>query len=613
VGPNVVNEELKGFNLRGIAPNGQSAISFLDGVVEEASSEFGRVLIKTNYYFRIKVSGEDKVFTTPILQESTNLSSVVVKNKDKTIISQEIGTSTAEKPEFTRFFIRGHSKELITVAPELVWKFAIPTKEIPPSQVNAPQSQDPQTPSPPSTTAPVIVGKVGSTGSSSGAHLHAQWSDGRPITAEQVRKYVKVPGVVTSPYDDPNRTRHKGVDIGGNNRAPLELINGASVASVGETNCKTEDSRFDECGRGFGNFVTINTPEGQMILAHLAPGSIPPNIAGMRASSGGGNTRLGLQGAPASQGLMVETGFQGVPRALRIIPGRTILSFITDYDSWVEDGRKPTSNDPGVWIASRFKNWFVSECSYKWREGDLRIQIEGVSAWGTRQIQVPTFANYMKQQKGIREGISLSSEFTNSYYDYIRAPGDLAWKTEDGRDSTEVYCPEAQELAAFLAGGTDSTAGTGTPGSTPSDVQNAYPTAKCQYTGNKYNASRVNGIINAARAGGITSKAGFAGVVGNALVESTTSLSPTAENPKSKAYGIFQWLGVRRTGLESYARQQGKPASDFGTQMGRFVQELKGADFEGPATVSSLNQQTDPSTAAFEFNRLYEYYKIINN
>jgi hypothetical protein len=568
------------------------------------------VLIKTNYYFRIKVSGEDKVFTTPILQESTNLSSVVVKNKDKTIISQEIGTSTAEKPEFTRFFIRGHSKELITVAPELVWKFAIPTKEIPPQEARAPQSQPAASTPPPSSTTPLLVGRVGSTGKSTGPHLHAEIGPftnargrGQPITAADVDPYVLIGGKpasawkVSSPYGPRSLGDHYGIDFsspGPNGEnilgQPITITGGASVVETGPRG-------------GFGNTVIIKLPNGrEMILAHLQDSSIPPNIAGMRASSGGGNTRLGLQGAPASQGLMVETGFKGVPRALRIIPGRTILSFITDYDSWVEDGRKSTSNDPGVWIASRFKNWFVSECSYKWREGDLRIQIEGVSAWGTRQIQVPTFANYMKQQKGIRESISLSSEFTNSYYDYIRAPGDLAWKTEDGRDSTEVYCPEAQALSAFLAGGTDSTAGTGTP----SDVQSAYPTAKCQYTGNKYNASRVNGIINAARAGGITSKAGFAGVVGNALVESTTSLSSTAENPTSKAYGIFQWLGVRRTGLESYAGQQGKPASDFGTQMGWFVQELKGADFQGPATVSSLNQQTDPSTAAFEFNRLYE-------
>lgn len=605
-GPNVINEELKGFNLRGIAPTGQSAISFLDGTIEEASSEFGRILIKTNYYLRLKVSGEDKVFTTPILQESTNLSTVKVKIRDKTVISQEIGSSTAEKPEFTRFFIRGHSKELITIAPEIVWGFAIPTKEVPPPANNAPTSTPAPTTPPPSTTAPVIIGKVGSTGSSSGPHLHAEWADRRPITAEQVRKYVKVPGVITSPYDDPTRTRHKGVDIGGNDRAPLELINGASVASVGESTCTAENVRSNRCGGGFGNFVRINTPEGQMILAHLAPGSIPPNIAGMRASSSGGNTRLGLQGAPASQGLMVETGFKGVPRALRIIPGRTVLSFVTDYDAWIEGGRKVDSTDPGVWIASRFKNWFISECSYKWREGDLRIQIEGVSAWGTRQIQVPTFANYMRQQKGARAEINLSSDFTNTYYDYIRAPGGLSWQTESGQDSTEVYCAEAQELSAFLAAGADSAAGTSTPGGTPSDVQSGYPTAKCQYTGTRYSSSRVNAIINAARAGGINTKAGFAGVVGNALVESTTALSPTAENPTSKAYGIFQWLGVRRTGLENYARSGGKSASDFNTQMGWFVEELKGADFQGPATVSSLNRQTDPSQAAFEFNRLYE-------
>jgi hypothetical protein len=189
------------------------------------------------------------------------------------------------------------------------------------------------------------------------------------------------------------------------------------------------------------------------------------------------------------------------------------------------------------------------------------------------------------------------AKITSNYYDYIRSLGGLNWKV-DGKDSTELYCPEAQNLSEFLSQGSDSTS--------PTDVATSFPPANCQYTGTKYPASRVNAIINAAKSAGINTKAGFAGVVGNALVESGVALSPTAENPRSKAFGVFQWLGGRRQGLESYASKAGKSASDFGVQMERFVQELKGADFQGPATVQALNSTNDPARAAAEFNRLFE-------
>jgi hypothetical protein len=237
----------------------------------------------------------------------------------------------------------------------------------------------------------------------------------------------------------------------------------------------------------------------------------------------------------------------------------------------------------------------VSECEYRWREGDLRVQIEGVTAWGTVKTTVPTFRRYLE---GMRA--SGDAKITSNYYDYIRSIGGLNWKTEDGKDSTEVYCREAQDLSTFLGQGSDSTS------VSPSDSASSFPPANCQYTGTKYPASRVNAIINAAKSAGINTKAGFAGVVGNALVESGVALSPTAENPRSKAFGVFQWLGGRRQGLEGYASSKGRSASDFGVQMERFVQELKGADFQGPATVQALNSTNDPARAAAEFNRLFE-------
>ena len=601
-GPGAINEKVKDTILYGIAPNGTTAISFLKGVVEEAGEDTGRVVIKTDFFLRMcEDKGRKKCFSRPILQESTNLSEVKVKAKDKVAISAEIGKSTSEKKEFVRLYIKGHNNELVVLDPQIVWKYAVPFEEL--KDVEQPAATGTATSEAntgTSSAGEVVIGRVGSTGSSSGPHLHAQWADRRPITAEQVREFVKVPGTVTSTYNDPSRSRHLGVDIGGNNRAAISIFNGASVASVGETKCSVENVRTNGCGGGFGNFVTINTPKGQMILAHLAPESIPPNVAGLSSSSGGGKTQSNIQGSGGTKGAMVETGFKGVPRALRIIPGRTMLSFVTEYDDWIEGGRRSDAPDPGIWIPSRFKTWFVNECEYKWRDGDLRVQIEGVSPWGTGMTQVPLFSKYMQSMKAAGE-VKMSA----SYYDYIRSLGTLSWKTDDGKDSTEVLCKEAQEISKFLSEGTESS---GAADGSTGGVSSSYPTANCEYSGSAYPADRVNAIIRAAYSGGINTKAGLAGVVGNALHESRQGgyLNPAALNPGSKAFGIFQWLGSRKSGLQSFASSLGKSPSDFGAQMQWFVAELKGRDFQGPATVSALNRQSDPSRAALEFNRIFE-------
>jgi hypothetical protein len=276
------------------------------------------------------------------------------------------------------------------------------------------------------------------------------------------------------------------------------------------------------------------------------------------------------------------------------VPGRTILSFVTNYDQWVGQGR-PASIDPGVWIAGRFSRWFVNGVNYQWGQGDLRVTVTGITDWGniTSRLNTPTFDEYLAafQQSG-------DFEETKDYYGYIRSAGDLCWKLNDGKNSCEVFCADAQQFQNYLRAGQDT-------GADPS-VTGSYPAANCQYRGSRYPSDRVNAIINAARQGGITTKAGFAGVVGNALVESGESLSPTAENPTSKAYGVFQWLGGRRRGLEQYAASKGASAGSFNIQMERFVQELKGADFQGPATIRALNSASDPSRAAAEFNRLFE-------
>lgn len=599
-GPDVINEEATklqkdGMNLFGVAPNGTSAISFLSGEVIEANADQGRVDIKTNFSFHVcEKKGSQKCFYRPIRQESTGLSSVKVKAKDKLTISQEIGTSTAEKPEFVRFYIVGHNGAHTTLDPQLVWDWAFPETEIPKTQtpaVNSGASQQQATPE--NSGSEGFVGRVGTTGRSSGPHIHAQTEPRGVLTESQldaaIAKYIKFSGK--------SRGRghaghgYPGIDFPAPEGTPIYLIGGASVKSVGSTNCTNGD---EGCGGGSGNSILISTPEGVIIrLAHLKEKSIPPNIAGLTTSSGGGKNNPTIQGSPTASGLNVETSFKGVPRALRIIPGRTILSFITDYDSWVEDGR-PTTTDPGVWIAGRFKNWFVNECDYKWRDGDLRVQIEGVSAWGTTQITVPTFDNYLKGLQGAGD-----IKITSTYYDYIRSLGGLSWKTEDGKDSTEVNCPESQQLSAALSQGSNST----DPGAT--DTRGSYPAANCK-TGD----AAKDAIINALYSAGLKTPNAFAGALGN--IQEESQFNPNIHNTSiqgvtcvtdsgvpEKCYGLVQWGGSRKTQAIAKCRQ----TSTLQCQLEFVVQEIKQ---RGGGLVEGMNSARTASAAAEVWRRKYE-------
>ena len=805
-GPVVINEEAtkvekSGLGLFGRAPNGTTAISFLTGEVAEADNKEGRVNIKTKFSLQVcEKEGSQKCFFRPIYQESTGLSSVKVKAKDKVKISQEIGTSTSDKPEFTRFYILGHNSALTILDPKLVWEWAFPEEDIPKQQAPAvsstpadkivspapkkqlqdwqpttttkpkkvllmaghfdarrtgapnewelnaelvkwaqrnaqaygvsdfievyfppgevaassAQSQYSKTaaavtagkqvieihldgaqgssgvipprkggigqingalassygafskdhrdglgvpnrggtilevgrmdgattqtflkgssaqkealykqlmdpvmrsiasektrgagesgspPSPSGTTSgatsggssEVAVGRIGNTGSSEGAHLHAQWEDGRAISEAEVRKYVKFGSsvVVTSPYNDPSRSGHKGIDLaagGDSTGVPLSIQGGAGVVNA-QKGCKVGDVK---CGGGFGNNVLISTPEGNMILAHLQEDSIPPNIAGLTTSSGGGKSKPTIQGSPVTNGLTVETGFKGIPRALRIIPGRTILSFISDYDIWVEEGH-PASIDPGVWIAERFKNWFITECSYRWRDGDLRVDLSAVSAWGSTRVSSPTFTNYIAGVKKFGD-----AKITNTYYDYIRSIGELNWKTEDGKDSTEVYCSEAQALSAGQASGSDST--------NPTSTQGSFPSANCK-TGD----ATKDAIINALYSAGLKTPNAFAGALGN--IQEESQFNPNIHNTpiqgftcladsgaSEKCYGLVQWGGSRKVAALKKCGQ----TSTLQCQLEFVVQEIKQ---RGGGLVEGMNLAGSASAAAEIWRRKYE-------
>lgn len=118
-----------------------------------------------------------------------------------------------------------------------------------------------------------VVGKIGSTGDSTGPHLDARWGDKRRITAADVAKYVDIQGMkitdstVSSPYGirihpiHGDRRMHHGVDIPAASGTPIRLKGGARVV----------DAFWDPSGGG--QTLEIATPEGNMRLLHLLQNS----------------------------------------------------------------------------------------------------------------------------------------------------------------------------------------------------------------------------------------------------------------------------------------------------------------------------------------------------
>lgn len=106
------------------------------------------------------------------------------------------------------------------------------------------------------------------------------------------------------------------------------------------------------------------------------------------------------------------------------------------------------------------------------------------------------------------------------------------------------------------------------------------------------------------------SKAATAGVMGNIELESR--YDPNAENP-SGAYGLFQWLGGRRDGLEAFATSKSCAANDLQLQMEYFYYEVT----TGPESncfptytdlpnLDAFKSLTDPEAAAILFEQAFE-------
>lgn len=107
------------------------------------------------------------------------------------------------------------------------------------------------------------------------------------------------------------------------------------------------------------------------------------------------------------------------------------------------------------------------------------------------------------------------------------------------------------------------------------------------------------------------SKAAAAGVMGNIEVEAP-GYDPNAENP-SGAYGLFQWLGGRREGLEAFATAKSCPVNDMQLQLEYFYEEITtGAESDCFPTYTDLpsldafKSLTDPEQAAILFEQAFE-------
>ena len=570
-------------------------VAYLGGKVLRASQD--SLVIESPFYMHYCVNNGAVCGRSSIYQEYRKLKSVTVKQDDQLGINNkgigEANTEGQDKTKFRYYIQVGRDRNIktITLDPTQI-KTAISTQ-------NSLTDQDKKASAPTDGGEEALsdkIGEMGSTGNSSGPHAHVEWKDKRTITAEQAKKYIKFSEGVVIPegglYNDRGGA-HRGVDLAsadGKEGMPLYVQNGAKIINA---------DRGVEDPDGFGYSVEISTPEGNMIVAHLKAGSIPADVppyspgkdgavekpgdrTGEAKTSGPGNKSI------PKTGIVIRTEFKGVPKALSILPGRTILSFVTDYDAWIRNGKK-SAIEPGVWIPEKYKNWPITKTVYKWEQGDLRLQVEGrrhfrIEAQEPIDTAIPKFLDYIVE-KGY-----------NNYYDYIRSSGDLCF----GDSCTKCGGYE---------GATESSGGQ----SGPTSKASAYPKGKYTYTcsGQSYSQA-AQGLLNAGNQLGITSAAGLAAIIGNGLHESGLNPKQVSGVPGEDSTGLFQWnpspaAGNRFGDLQKYASDNGLNPLDLNTQLQFFVYEVKNkpGPWSNGALVNALNNAKDVKEATVSFDRLY--------
>ena len=576
-----------------------SGSCYLGGKVKEEGD--GRVLVESEYHIHYCEKGTSKCGTSMVMQEFKNLESIDYGDSKQLTPGASVGqvSSDPDSPSKTRFIIKigkdSNVKE-ITLDPTTLQGLISCTLPL--------TDQERKEEAPTSGSEDRIgdkLGEVGSSGKSTGPHVDASWVPPRPITKADVMKYLQfgengeVDPEMRSAYgfrDDPvtgvPNSKHNGVDLATDSGVPLFVKGGASIIDA-------DRGVLDKFGYGYN--VEIQTPEGVMRISHLLEGSIPADIPDAGGSNGSvrraGNTGQASTSGKAQgiteDGIQLITEFKGVPKALYILPGRTILAFVTNYDEWMRSGKSNTI-EPNVWIPEKYRNWVIVGTTHKWTNGDLRVKIEGRRPFrrpvALQLDETPRFTSYMAD-KGYKD-----------YYDYIRSSGDLCYKLPDGEDS----CSKCDR---GLIGPSSNSSGSETQGSDAStnDISTSYPPGKFTYTCSNYNKGNVQAIANAANSLGITNKFAIAGIIGNALQEST--VNPTALGDNGNALGIFQWNGPRKRALEAHAAEIGGDPRSINTQMSWFVREVKSTG-EYSGLVSDLNNSTSVNNATQIFEDTYE-------
>jgi hypothetical protein len=98
------------------------------------------------------------------------------------------------------------------------------------------------------------------------------------------------------------------------------------------------------------------------------------------------------------------------------------------------------------------------------------------------------------------------------------------------------------------------------------------------------------------------------GILGNIQAES--SFRTDAYNGNENAIGLCQWQGDRRTKLEAFAQDQGKPVTDWRVQAEFIIHELNTTETKAMA---ALKAAETPEQAAVAFQSKYERSASIGN
>ncbi|MBZ0187802.1 MAG: hypothetical protein K8F91_16265, partial [Candidatus Obscuribacterales bacterium] len=97
------------------------------------------------------------------------------------------------------------------------------------------------------------------------------------------------------------------------------------------------------------------------------------------------------------------------------------------------------------------------------------------------------------------------------------------------------------------------------------------------------------------------SPAQASGILGNMQTES--SFNTAAYNKAEGAIGLIQWEGPRRTALESYANEQGRPVTDWKLQVDFMMHELQTTE---SGAWAKIQKAESPAQVAAAFDKYYE-------